>query len=159
MQIYRETLCAFPTSLIPCSENSSCLSSLELGSVHLSSLRLLFCLGFPSLPQKEFAPRKKIGVIVELILCVFLLSRIVLLCFLFFSAWKQLPHTFLSSFIPVFGGKANLLIDLSRMEVEVLYSTFIFWSSLSRVSFKSQHDLSWHLLLWASPYLLWLCLG
>ena len=48
------SLCAFPTSLISCSANSCCLSSLEFGSVHLSSSRLLCPVGFtdpaPSLP-------------------------------------------------------------------------------------------------------------
>ena len=42
------SLCAFPTYLISCSANSSYLSSLELGSLHLSSMRLLCPMGFPS---------------------------------------------------------------------------------------------------------------
>ena len=81
------SLCAFPTSLISCSANSSCLSSLELGSVHLNSSRLLCPMGFPSQPQKA-----EIGIIVELILCVFLFLRIIILHPLGGHLWLSLAE-------------------------------------------------------------------
>lgn len=60
LQMYGMILWASPPSLITCPAHSSCLSSLVYSAL-LSSLRLLLCLGSASLPQKEFAPRQKIG--------------------------------------------------------------------------------------------------
>lgn len=81
-----------PTSLIVCPANSCCLSSLELCSFWFIETDLYLSSAF--LPQKEYASRKKTSVIVELILCVSLLSRIIVLCCLFFIVWEQLPHIF-----------------------------------------------------------------
>lgn len=73
-----------PISLIVCPANSCCLSSLELCPFWFIETDLY--LGSTFLPQKEYAFRKKTKVIVELILCVPLLSRIIVLCCLFFIA-------------------------------------------------------------------------
>ena len=81
------SLWAFPTSLISCSANSCCLSSLEFGSVHLSSSRLLCPVGFPSQPQKA-----EIRIIVELILCVFLFLRSIILYPLGGHLWLSLAE-------------------------------------------------------------------
>lgn len=138
-KVYAVTLCVSPPSLTSCSVNSSCLSSLELCSDHLSSLIILLCLRSTSLPQKEFVSRQKTGISWSLV-CVFPSLKDQSSVPPVFQLLKAIASYILSSF-RVFGGRANLLLTLSKMEVQVLYLSYSD-SRLSRVSFKSQQNLS-----------------
>ena len=86
MQICREPLCfSHFSNILLCKFQLP--QRLELGSVHLNSSRLLCPMGFPSQPQKA-----EIGIIVELILCVFLVLRIIILHPLGGHLWLSLAE-------------------------------------------------------------------